>query len=312
MAHTKRQKDKVRKSGLSLENKTLDLGRYCNVFSALAYWNPTHERWDTAMHVPRGQRVPDLNRIFRQSAACHARPSHGRATRSRRHAEAVDFETQPNASDDANADVDVDSDVDAEYESDPEYMGAAPVGAAEPLSVYDIIPDEDGGTVIPYSPHNPRRQVGVRQLPSPRRPQAGVQGSQSTVEKQPARSEPSSTTNATPTATNAGRPAHTRYLDHGAMDASLQRAVRQNSRVAARKPLAPILSTRPRQCPPRLAGNAAKSSPGRQGEARQNTSRCAPDYYKDYQRKLQRDILAKKMVGLLDDLRTSLVVMPFG
>ena len=65
MAHTKAQKDKVRKSGLSLQNKTKDLGRYCDVFSALAYWNPTHERMETAMHVPRGQRVPDLNRIVR-------------------------------------------------------------------------------------------------------------------------------------------------------------------------------------------------------------------------------------------------------
>ena len=63
MAHTKRQKDKAHKSGLSLQDKTRDLGRYCDVFSTLAYWNPTHERRDTAMHVPRGQRVPDLNRI---------------------------------------------------------------------------------------------------------------------------------------------------------------------------------------------------------------------------------------------------------
>ena len=65
MAHIKAQKDKVRKSGLSLENKTRELGRYCDVFSALVYWNPTRERMETAMHVPRGQRVPDLNRIVR-------------------------------------------------------------------------------------------------------------------------------------------------------------------------------------------------------------------------------------------------------
>ena len=65
MAHSKAQKDKVRKSGLSLQNKTQDLGRHCDVFSALAYCNPTHERMETAMHVPRGQRVPDLNKIVR-------------------------------------------------------------------------------------------------------------------------------------------------------------------------------------------------------------------------------------------------------
>ncbi|KAK7928503.1 hypothetical protein PG985_005501 [Apiospora marii] len=182
---------------------------------------------------------------------------------------------------------------------DPEYMTAAPVGGAEPVSVYDIVPDEDGGTVIP---HSPRRQVGARQLASSQRPQ-GVLGSQPTVEGQPAHTGSSPTMNATSTAaTCAGRPAPTRYPDHGAMD----------GRVAARRPLASIMSTRPRQCPPRLGANAAKSFPGRRGEFRQNTMRCAPDYYKDYQRKLQRDILAKKMVGLLDDLRTSLGVMPFG
>ncbi|KAK8053304.1 hypothetical protein PG996_012605 [Apiospora saccharicola] len=164
-------------------------------------------------------------------------------------------------------------------------------------------PDEDGGTVIPNSP---MRQKGPRQLPSPRRPR-GTPGSQPTVEQQPARADPSSTTNTAPTAaTCAGRPAPTRYPDHGAMDASLSSAVRWNSRVAARRPLAPIMSTRPRQCPPRLGANAAKSSPGRRGEFRQKTMRRAPDYHKDYQRKLQRDILAKKMVVLLDDLRTSL------
>ncbi|KAK8011799.1 ribosomal protein L6 [Apiospora arundinis] len=134
MAHTKAQKDKVRKSGLSLQNKTQDLGRYCDVFSALAYWNPTHERMETAMH-------------FRQSVTCHARPSHCRTTRSRRHAEAVDFEAQPAASDDANAGVVVDSDAGTEYETDPEYVAAVPAAAGEPLSVYDVVPDEDGGTV---------------------------------------------------------------------------------------------------------------------------------------------------------------------
>ena len=43
------------------------------------------------------------------------------------------------------------SDADAGYEPDSEYVAAAPAGAAEPLSVYDIIPDEAGGAVIPNS-----------------------------------------------------------------------------------------------------------------------------------------------------------------
>ena len=55
-----------------------------------------------------------------------------------------------------------------EYETDPEYIAAVPAAEAEPLSVYDVIPDEDGGTVIPNSP---MRQKDPRQLPSPRRPQ---------------------------------------------------------------------------------------------------------------------------------------------
>jgi len=44
----------------------------------------------------------------------------------------------------------------------------------------------------------------------------------------------------------------------------------------------------------------------------QNAAGRAPDYYKDYRRKLQRDTLAKKMVGMLEDLRTSLGGMQFG
>ena len=63
MAHSKGQKDKIRKSGLSLQNKTVKLGQHCDVFSALAYWNPTHRRMETVMHLPRGQALPDINRL---------------------------------------------------------------------------------------------------------------------------------------------------------------------------------------------------------------------------------------------------------
>ena len=62
MAHTKRQKEKVRKSDLSLQNKTRDLGGTATS-SACLCTGIQRGRWDTAMHVPRGQRVPDLNRI---------------------------------------------------------------------------------------------------------------------------------------------------------------------------------------------------------------------------------------------------------
>ena len=79
------------------------------------------------------------------------RPSHGRATRSSCLVEAINFEAQADASDDANAVAGIDSDADAEYETDAEYVVAVPAAAAEPLSVYDVIPHEDGGTVIPNS-----------------------------------------------------------------------------------------------------------------------------------------------------------------
>ncbi|KAK6858961.1 hypothetical protein PG995_004814 [Apiospora arundinis] len=266
-----------------------DLGRYCDVFGALAYWNPTHERMETAMHVPRRQRVPDLNRIFRRSAACHARPSHGRATRSSQ-VEAIHFEAQADASDHANTVAGIDSDADAEYETDPEYVAAVPAAAAEPLSVYDVIPNEDGGTIILNSPTS---QI---------------------VARQPGRTEPSSTTSTAPTAaTNAGaRPTPTRHPDHGAMDASLQGAVRWNSRVAVRRPLAPIMLVQPRQCPPRPGETGAKLSQiVCQGRAVQNAARRAPDYSNDHRRKLQRGTLAKKMVGILEDLRTGLSRMQF-
>ena len=46
-----------------LQNKTIKLGQHCDVFSALAYWNPTHRRMETVMHLPRGQRLPDVNRL---------------------------------------------------------------------------------------------------------------------------------------------------------------------------------------------------------------------------------------------------------
>ena len=63
MVHSKGQKDKIRKSGLSLQNKAIKLGQQCDVFSALAYWNPTHKRMETVMYLPRGQTLPDMNRL---------------------------------------------------------------------------------------------------------------------------------------------------------------------------------------------------------------------------------------------------------
>lgn len=63
MANDKSKKDKIRKSGRSLQEKTMKLGRVCDVFSALVYWNPTHRRMERVMHLPRGQTMPDVNRL---------------------------------------------------------------------------------------------------------------------------------------------------------------------------------------------------------------------------------------------------------
>ena len=61
-----------------------------------------------------------------------------------------------------------------------------------------------------------------------------------------------------------------------------------------------------------MVGNGAKLSQiVRQGRDVQNVARRAPDYPNDYRCKLQRGTLAKKMVGMLEDLRTSLSGIQF-
>ncbi|KAK7937562.1 uncharacterized protein PG986_014430 [Apiospora aurea] len=62
-----------------------------------------------------------------------------------------------------------------------------------------------------------------------------------------------------------------------------------------------------------MVGNGVKlSQAGRPRGSVQNSLGRVPDYYKDYRRKWQRDTLAKKMVGMLEDLRMSLSAMQFG
>jgi hypothetical protein len=58
--HDKREKDKIRKSGESLQRKALALGEMCNVFSVTMYWNIVRGRMEVAMYVPGGQKIPDL------------------------------------------------------------------------------------------------------------------------------------------------------------------------------------------------------------------------------------------------------------
>ncbi|CAJ2512697.1 Uu.00g008160.m01.CDS01 [Anthostomella pinea] len=61
--HNKKQKDKVWKRGTSLQKKTVELGEIANVLIALIYWNPTHNHFEKAVHVPKGQSLPDATEL---------------------------------------------------------------------------------------------------------------------------------------------------------------------------------------------------------------------------------------------------------
>ncbi|KAK6857490.1 C2H2 finger domain-containing protein [Apiospora arundinis] len=71
--HDKREKDKTRKSGESLQRKVLALGEMCNVFSLTMYWNIVHARMEMAMYVPGGQKIPDLDQVIRSLRGRQAR-----------------------------------------------------------------------------------------------------------------------------------------------------------------------------------------------------------------------------------------------
>ncbi|KAK7937506.1 uncharacterized protein PG986_014374 [Apiospora aurea] len=71
--HDKREKDKIRKPGESLQRKALALGEMCNVFSVTMYWNIVRGRMEVAMYVPGGQKIPDLGQVIRSLRGRQAR-----------------------------------------------------------------------------------------------------------------------------------------------------------------------------------------------------------------------------------------------
>ncbi|KAK8120337.1 hypothetical protein PG999_004457 [Apiospora kogelbergensis] len=71
--HDKREKDKTRKSGESLQRKVLVLGEMCNVFSLTMYWNIVHARMEMAMYVPGGQKIPNLDQVVQSLRGRQAR-----------------------------------------------------------------------------------------------------------------------------------------------------------------------------------------------------------------------------------------------
>lgn len=66
--HDKKVKETVRKRGSSALRKAISLGRDANVFSLHIHWNPTCGALDGAIHLPEGQKLPDLNQFVRQSS----------------------------------------------------------------------------------------------------------------------------------------------------------------------------------------------------------------------------------------------------
>lgn len=60
---TRQQKVKLCRSGPSLLRKTLALGEKVNVFSLAVYYNATYDWMEVMVHLPDGQKLPDLNRL---------------------------------------------------------------------------------------------------------------------------------------------------------------------------------------------------------------------------------------------------------
>lgn len=61
--HTTQQKDKARKRSITAKRKALALGKDCDIFSIVAYYNPTHDQLEGAIWIPKGQSIPDMNKL---------------------------------------------------------------------------------------------------------------------------------------------------------------------------------------------------------------------------------------------------------
>jgi hypothetical protein len=65
--HDIKEKAKARKSGPSLCSKTKELGSKARIFALAAYWDPTHHCYRVEVHLPEGQRPPDVNALVSSS-----------------------------------------------------------------------------------------------------------------------------------------------------------------------------------------------------------------------------------------------------
>ncbi|KAK5988057.1 hypothetical protein PT974_12193 [Cladobotryum mycophilum] len=62
--HSKKEKEAARKRGPSLLSKGCGLGRKARVISGAFYFDPTHHVYKVDCHIPEGETLPDLTRLF--------------------------------------------------------------------------------------------------------------------------------------------------------------------------------------------------------------------------------------------------------
>ncbi|KDN71875.1 hypothetical protein CSUB01_09608 [Colletotrichum sublineola] len=55
---------RVQKRGKSLQRKTVQLGKLAGGFSATVYWHPRLREYQGAIHVPKGQSIPDVSQLL--------------------------------------------------------------------------------------------------------------------------------------------------------------------------------------------------------------------------------------------------------
>jgi hypothetical protein len=66
-----KEKTKARRSGPSLLRKAEALGEVARVFSLAVYWEPTHNEYRKAVHVPEGWDIPDVNSLVSRNSASY-------------------------------------------------------------------------------------------------------------------------------------------------------------------------------------------------------------------------------------------------
>ncbi|KAH6653496.1 hypothetical protein BKA67DRAFT_692649 [Truncatella angustata] len=128
--HTRPQRIKISRSGPSLKRKAKALGEKANVLSVLMYHNAIDNRMEIEVHVPKDlKKLPDFNKLVQRAIREKSR-------KAKAHARAL-ATSQPTSQTRSRT---------ADRETSEERAQAVS------LSIYDIIPDDDGDTVIVHDP----------------------------------------------------------------------------------------------------------------------------------------------------------------